>query len=106
MKRKSIEEQEMIDIKLKEYMENFKKKHTPWIILKYGCTYVGYDIKDHITEDLMADLRKLLELMGVKFSAKYPFGEDESYYFILEEEDKERAEFIQKFFDNGYKLSW
>jgi hypothetical protein len=44
--------------------------------------------------------------MGAKFSAKYPFGEDESYYFILEEEDKERAEFIQKFFDNGYKLSW
>lgn len=106
MKRKSIEEQEMFNKKWEEYVENFTNKHTPWIILKYGCTYVGYDIKDQITEDLMVDLRKLLELMGAKFSIKYPFGEDESYYFILEEEDKDRAEFIQKFFDNGYKLSW
>ena len=106
MGRKSIEKQEMIDKKMAEYVADFKKKHTAWIILKYGCTYVGYDVYDQVTEYTMNDLRKLLQLMNVEFSIKYPFGDDESYYLILEGEDKDRAEFIQKFFDNGYKLSW
>lgn len=106
MRRKSIEMQEMIDEKMAEYVADFKKKHTVWIILKYGCTYVGYDIYDQATEYMMNDLRKLLQLMSVEFSVKYPFGYDESYYLVLEGEDKDRAEFIQKFCDNGYKLSW
>lgn len=106
MIRKPIEKQEIINKKMAEYVADFEKKHTAWITLKYGCTYVGYDVYDHITECLMNDLRKLLQLMDVEFSIKYPFGDDESYYLILEGEDGERAEFIRKFFDNGHKLSW
>ena len=44
--------------------------------------------------------------MGIKYSIKYPFGEDKKYYLIIDGEDKERAKFIQKFINNGYKLSW
>ena len=93
---------ELLEEKRKEYIE----QHTAWIHLKNGNTYIGYDMLDYITEKLMISLRKLIELMDLKYSIKYPFGNDKSYYIIIEGEDKERAEFIQKFFDNGYKLTW
>ena len=43
--------------------------------------------------------------MGIEYSVKMPAREDEAYYLIIEGEDKARADFIQKFIDNGYKLS-
>lgn len=91
---------------IKKYEEEYKKQHTAWITLKNGYTYIGYDVCDYITEKLMFSLKKLIELMSVPYSTSYPFNEDEEYYIVLNGEDTARARFIQKFFDNGYKLSW
>ena len=104
--KKEFSTQEEINKLLEERMKEFEKQHTPWIIMRYGCTYVGYDIKDQLTEKMMGALRELVRLMDVQYSIKYPFGDDESYYIMFEGEDKARADFIQKFFDNGYKLTW
>lgn len=108
MRRKNevILTQEEIDRLVKEKTDEYFKKHTAWIRLKYGNTYVGFDVCDIITEKLICRIRTLFELMGVKYSISYPFDIDKSYYFIIDGEDKARAEFIQKFIDNGYKLSW
>lgn len=105
-KKKAAPTQEEINKLVEERAKEYEKQHTAWVVLGYGNTYVGYDICDHITQNLMVYLRKLMELMHVEYSIKYPFGDDREYYLILEGEDKARADFIQKFFDNGYKLSW
>lgn len=105
-KNNVIPTQEEIDILLKEKLDEYAKKHTAWIHLKYGNTYVGFNTYDTITEKPINCLKTLIELMGIKYSIKYPFGEDKKYYLIIDGEDKERAEFIKKFIDNGYKLSW
>ena len=77
--------------------------------MKYGNTYILYDICDHITYGGMHILQKLFELMGLKYSMYVPFGEEKENdrcYISINGEDQERATFIQKFIDNGYKLSW
>lgn len=91
---------------LAERLKEYEAERTAWIEMKHGYTYVGYNVLDQITEYSMEYLRMLLQLMHVDFSIKYPFGEDKKYYLILQGEDKARAEFIQKFFDNGYRLNW
>lgn len=98
--------QEDIDKLIAERLKEYETERTAWIEMKHGYTYVGYNVLDQITEYSMEYLRMLLRLMNVDFSIKYPFGEDKQYYLILKGEDKARAEFIQKFFDNGYRLSW
>lgn len=106
MAKKPVVNKEEFDRLLAEKMAEYEKKHTAWIDLKHGCTYIGYDVQDHVTELLMDSLRKLMELMDIAYCVKHSFGEDKSYYLTLEGEDKARADFIQKFFDNGYRLSW
>lgn len=112
MAKKAKMSQEEIDRLIKEKLEEhdrkFKEEHTPWISLKYGNTYVGYNVYDYMTEEAMIRLEKLLELMNVKYSIRVPFScdEDKSFYLLIKGEDKARADFIQKFFDSGYKLSW
>lgn len=98
--------QEDIDKLLAERLKEYETERTAWIEMKHGYTYVGYNVLDQITEHSMEYLRMLLRLMNVDFSIKHPFGEDKQYYLILKGEDKARAEFIQKFFDNGYRLNW
>lgn len=109
-KKKTALSQEELDRLMEEtvkkYEEEYEKQHTAWITLKNGYTYIGYDVCDYITEKLMFSLKKLIELMGVSYSTICSFNEDEEYYIILDGEDTTRAEFVQKFFDNGYKLSW
>lgn len=105
-KEKTLSQEEIdkrIEEAVKKSREEDEKEHTAWIVLKNGYTYIGYDVYDQITEKLMSSLRKLITLMGVSYSIRWPFDE---YYIILDGEDTARAEFIQKFFDNGYKLSW
>ena len=103
-KRNTVTTQEDIDKLLAEKIQEYEKQHTAWIILRYGNTYVGYDICDQLTQRLMVRLRTLMELMEEEYSIKPPFGEDKEYYIILKGEDEARAKFIQQFFDNGYKL--
>ena len=74
--------------------------------MRYGNTYVGYDVSDYETKRFMTYLKELMKLMDVKYAIKYPFGSDESYYLVIKSEDEARAKFIKKFIDNGYKLTW
>lgn len=106
MERKPIEQQEQIDKKIAEYVKEYEKKHTAWVVLKNGNTYIGCDVYDTVTEIIISNLRQLIKLMGIEYSIKYPFADDIEYYLVIEGEDKARADFINKFIDNGYKLSW
>ena len=106
MERKPIELQEQIDKRVAEYVKEFEKKHTAWVVLNNGNTYVGCDVYDRVTEIIISNLRQLVQLMGIEYSIKYPFADDKGYYLVIEGEDKARADFINKFIDNGYKLNW
>lgn len=92
----------LVEEKIKEYT----KQHTAWILLKYGNTYIGYDVWDTETVRLMNSLKQLIEFMKIEYSTKYPLENDDAFYIIMDGEDEARAEFFQKFFDNGYKLTW
>lgn len=105
-KSKMIVDEEEVNKLLAEKMKEFEKQHTAWIQLKYGNTYVGYDVCDIVTERLMMRLKTLIDMMGIEYSMVFPYGENEELYIMFNGEDKERADFIQKFFDNGYRLSW
>lgn len=104
-KAKSIISNEDIEKLLKEKINEYASQHNVWIHLKNGYTYIGYDICDTITEKLMIYLVNLIRLMGIEYSVKMPAREDKAYYLIIEGEDKARAGSIQKFVNNGYKLS-
>lgn len=104
-KAKSIISNEDIEKLLEEKANEYVSQHRAWICFKNGYTYIGYDIYDAITEKSMIYLVNLINLMSVEYSIKIPIREDKTYYLIIEGEDKARADFIQKFIDNGYKLS-
>lgn len=106
MRRMSTEIQEEVDRTIAEYVKEYEKKHTAWVVLKNGYTYVGCDVYDTVTGTIISCLKQLVKLMDVEYSVKYPFADDEEYCLVIEGEDKARAEFIKKFIDNGYKLSW
>lgn len=105
-KKKEIPTQEEIDKLLEEKIKEYEKQRIAWVCMKHKNTYVGFDVCDHITGKAMGYIRKLMELMNVEYAISYPFGDDRKYYIIIEGEDKARADFIQKFIDNGYRLSW
>lgn len=105
-KKNIIPNQEEIDKIVEEKVKEYKKQHTAWILLKYGYTYIGYDVWDGKTVQLMNSLLKLIEFMDIEYAIKYPSENDKSFYISIAGEDKARAEFFQKFFDNGYKLTW
>ena len=106
MSKKTRITQEEVDKMLEEKLREYERDRTAWVVLKNGYTYVGYNVADYVTDRLMDSVIKLIELMGVEFSIKYPFGEDKEFYVTIEGEDEARAEFIHKFLNNNYKLSW
>lgn len=106
MKRNVVISQEEVDKMFEKEMEEYRLQHTAWVVLKNGYTYIGFDVCDYITELLMNDLIKLVQLMGQTYSIKYPFGDDKSYYISIKGEDEARAKFIRNFIANNYKLSW
>ena len=97
---------EQIDELVCEKIKEYEKQHLAWIDLKHGNTYIGFDVYDYVTEKSMSKLKQLLDFMCVKYAVYYPFMGDGKSYLILEGEDKARADFIQKYIDNGYRLSW
>ena len=105
-RRKKIMTEEDVNKLLEERMLEYKLRYTPYIILDHGYTYIGFNVRDTLTIPLMESLIKLIELMRIQYSIKYPFGDDEKYYISIEGEDEDRANFIQKFIDDGYKLNW
>ena len=96
-----------VDRLVQEKLKEWHQKHIAKIELKYGNTYISYDVRDHITEQGVCILQKLFGLMGIECAVHMPICDsDERYYLCIEGENQERAAFIQKFIDNGYKLSW
>lgn len=95
-----------IEAMLAEAEEKWKEDHAPKISMKYGNTYISFRLFDHITQTAMSTIHLLLRLMRIKFSVSFPFSEDDSYFTMFEGEDSARAEYIQRFVDNGYRLDW
>ena len=98
-----------IDRIMQKQQEEWNQKHIARVETKYGNTYISYGIYDYITDRGIHILQKLFELMGLECSMYIPFGEEkeEDRCFVsIKGEDQERATFIRKFIDNGYKLSW
>lgn len=105
--------QEEIDLivqqKMKEYEKQFIEEHKANISMKHGNTYISFKKYDHVTEKLIKKLEVLFDLMQIEFTWSFfgkNFDQENDFVFYLEKEDKERAEFIQKFINNGYKLTW
>ena len=105
MAKKEIYDQEEIDKLVQERLQEYQQLHVARIILVNGNTYISYGIRNYITEQAMYHLFKLLELMKVEYRTNIPM-EGESLFIVIDGEDADRAAFIQKFIDNGYKLSW
>ena len=97
---------EEVDRIVQEKLEEYQQRHIAKVEMKYGNTYISYGTYDYITKRGMYVLQKLFGLMGLECSMYIPFGKDDKYYVSIDGEDQERAAFIQKFIDNGYKLSW
>ena len=109
MKKNQHMYKEEVDRLVQEKLEEWNQKHIAKIEMKYGNTYISYGICDHIAYKGICVLQKLFELMDLKYSVFVPFGEEKENdrcYISINGEDQERAVFIQKFIDNGYKLSW
>lgn len=103
--------QEEIDVmiaeRLKEYEEEFIEDHTAKVEIKYGNIYVVFNVQDSFTEKSMIKIKTLLDLMKVKYSINIPILSESGHYYltIINDDDKAKADFIQKFIDNGYILT-
>ena len=93
-----------IDELVKEKMKQYQLDHTFKVETKYGNTYVFCNVYDYITQRAEEKLRSLFYLMNVEYSIQAAILQD--FCFILKGEDKERADYIQKFISNGYVLKW
>lgn len=97
---------------MKQYMEKFTKAHTAKIVAKYENTYVSFEKIDIITEKYIAKLKQLFDLMDINYSVRMSHfsqledSEEDEYCFIIYDEDSNRMEFIKKFINNGYKLTY
>lgn len=98
-------DQATIDELVREKLEEYRQAHIPKIEMKFGHTYISFGRRDCITEEGMYYLKKLFYLMDVDYSMNIPMY-DEEFFIVINGEDANRTAFIQKFIDNGYKLSW
>jgi len=109
MKKNWHVDKDEVDRLVQEKLKEWNQKYIAKVETKYGNTYISYGIYDYITERSMHILQKLFELMDIECSMYIPFGEEKEEdrcYVSIKGEDQERAAFIRKFIDNGYKLSW
>ena len=97
---------DMIDELVKQKIKEYDCRHTFKVEMKYGNTYIFCEEYDYITQKADKKLRQLLKLMGVEYSIQCSYLENEHFSLIISGEDKARADYIQKFIDNGYKLKW
>lgn len=98
--------QERADKMLREKMAEYRKDHTAQVEMKYGNTYISYGVYDYLIEQYLKELIKLFELMRIDYATNIPVGLEETFFVSIRGEDADRTAFIQKFIDNGYKLSW
>ena len=98
--------QERVDKMLREKMAEYQRDHTAKVETKYGNTYISYGVYDYLISQYLQELIKLFELMRIEYATCIPIGWEETCFISIKGEDADRASFIQKFIDNGYKLSW
>ena len=102
MKVSQEEFERLFEYKMKEY----EKRHKFKVETKYGNTYIFCEEYDYITQSSERELRNLFHLMDVEYSIQYNIFDDGFFSFIIDGDSKVRAEYIQRFIDNGYRLKW
>lgn len=95
----------LVEEKLKEERQKFVNDHTFVVETKHGNTYISVNKYDYISEVLIDKIGKLFDLMNIDYAISLiVFGKE--FFFSIEGDNQDRVAFIQKFIDNGYKLSW
>ena len=101
---------EEVDKLFEQKMNEWNNLHKAWIHTIHGSTYIGFDIYDIETYCMMERIKSLVLFIGEQYVTFGPCagidGDKDSYYIIIPGEDKERADFIQRFIDNHYMLNW
>ncbi len=91
-----------IDELVKQAMLEYQQAHTTKIVRKYGNTYVTV-----YREDVYEKMQILFDLMQIQYSVDLTkWFSDEKIVFMISGDDEKRADFIQKFIDNRYRLTW
>ena len=106
-----------LDRMFKERMKQFQEQRTAKVTAHDKKTYISFAVHDFVTETSAKEITKLLDLMRVKYqvftkyiSANEPEnGNDNTEDAItieIEADDSAIAEYIQRFIDNNYTLTW
>jgi len=90
---------------LKEERQKFIKEHTPVVSTNYNNTYITIEKYDGHSEGIMDKIMKLLDLMDIQYDfSLISIGNE--FFIRFDGDNSDRASFIQKFIDNGCRLSW
>lgn len=100
----SDQEMKTIEKKLEEKMEEYARKRIPVVETKYGNTYIKVEEYDHISFANMQRIWKFLSLMGLE--EEIWSDSNNGFYYGIKGDDSKRAAYIQKFINDGYRLSW
>lgn len=90
---------------LKEERQKFIKEHTPVVSTNYNNTYITIEKYDGHSEVIMEKIMKLLDLMGIQYDVSL-ISIGNKFFIRFDGDNSDRASFIRKFIDNGYRLSW
>lgn len=92
-----------IDELVQQALQDYKEAHKTKVEMKYGNTYITV-----YENGVYARFEKLFELMRIRYSVDLQeyYDDDGKVVFNLSGDDAGRAAFIQKFVDNGYRLTW
>ena len=106
----NVEFEKWYEERLEQQRLDWLAKHKGWVHIVHGSTYVGFDIYDSETHFMLERIKNLVVFMGEQYVTFGPWagidGDKDSHYIVIPGDDKERADFIQKFIDNDYKLDW
>lgn len=94
---------ELVQKKLKEYVD----KRTPKVETEDGQTYISFGAGYAEVYKTVDVLLNLIGLLGVERDEILlePIQCSDTYYFGIDGDNQERAEFIRRFIENGYKLT-
>ena len=105
MKIDKAEVERLFKERLEEERRKFIDDCTPIISTNYGNTYITIKRYDIDTYQIAERIKQLLDMMEVDYlQSVIMIGK--KYYICIHGEDADRVAFIQRFIDNGLKLSW
>lgn len=92
-----------IDEQIQQALREYKEAHKPKVETKYGNTYITVFGEEHYNI-----LRALLKLMRVQYSVglTHYYDNDGQIVLNISGEDEVRANYIRKFIENGFRLTW